>query len=76
MALNLAFRCAMIYIIVMWAFMMGDTLTGYSIPWLTKTAHVLAYIGIVVLFIYAIVTFGVITYAVIANDPSIVEAIK
>lgn len=66
----------MIYFIIMWAFMMGDTLTGYSIPWLDKTAEKMANIGIVILLIFVIAFFSVFTYGVVTDDPSFVEAIK
>ena len=68
--LKFAILCIMIYFIVMWAFMMGDTLTGYSIPWLDETADKLSNIGIGILIVFVIFFFVICTYAVATDDPS------
>lgn len=73
---KIIFLCIMIYFIVMLTFMMGDTITGYSIPWLGKTADKMASIGIVILLIFVIAFFSVFTYGVVTDDPSVVEAMK
>lgn len=62
----------MIYFIVAWAFMMGDTLTGYSIPWLSKTADKLADISNVILLVFIIALFSLCSYGAVTDDPSFV----
>lgn len=57
----------MIYFIVAWAFMMGDTLTGYSVPWLSKTADKLADISNVVLLVFIIALFSLCTYGAVTE---------
>lgn len=66
----------MIYFIVMWAFMMGDVHTGYSIPWLGKTVDMLARIGNVILLVFIIALFSVCAYGAVTDDPSFVGVMK
>lgn len=66
----------MIYFIVAWAFMMGDTLTRYSVPWLSKTADKLADISNVILFVFIIALFILCTYGAVTDDPSFVGVMK
>ena len=66
----------MIYFTVTWAFMMGDTLTGYSIPWLSKTADKLADISNAILLVSVIAFFSVCAYGVATDDPSFVGVMK
>lgn len=67
---KIAFLCIMIYFIVMWAFMMGDTLTEYSIPWLDETADKLSNIGIGIILVFIIFFFVICAYGVATGNPS------
>ena len=66
----------MIYTIVMCSFMVGNMLTGFSIPWLDKTADKLSSIGIVILLVSVIAFFSVCAYGVATDDPSFVGVMK
>lgn len=66
----------MIYFIVAWAFMMGDTLTGYSIPWLSKTADKLESVSNVFLLVFIIALFNLCAYGALTDDPSFVGVMK
>ena len=74
--LKFAILCIMIYFIVMWAFMMGNTLTGYSIPWLDETADKLSNIGIGILILFLIFFVSACVYGIVAKDPNFVGVIK
>ena len=62
----------MIYFTVMWAFMISDMHTGFSIPWLGKTVDKLASIGKVILLVYIIVLFILCAYGTVTDDPGFV----
>lgn len=66
----------MIYTIVMCSFMVGNMLTGFSIPWLYKTADKLSRIGIAILLVSVIAFFSVCAYGIATDDPSFVGVME
>lgn len=66
------FLALMIYLIIMWAFMMADVGTNFSVPWISETAEVMRIIGILLLFFFVIFGCGVLVYVVVTMDTRIV----
>lgn len=66
----------MIYFIIMWAFMMADVGTNFSVPWISETAEVMSRIAILLLFLFVILGCGVLVYGVVTMDPRIVGVLE